>query len=72
MSETRIQYIRDSLFRAMRTGEISPDGSDLYQLASDLLVAAFPECGVPQKLDAFSLLVGFAAGSAIQKYEDSI
>ena len=69
MKETRIQHIRDSLYRAMRTGEISPDGPDLYQLASDLLVCAFPEAPAPARLDSFSLLVGFATGSAIQKFE---
>ena len=68
---TRIQHIRDSLVRAMRSGEIDPDGPDLYQLSSDLLVSAYPEAPRPNKLDSFSLLVGFACGSAIQRYEDS-
>ena len=72
MSETRIQHIRDSLVRAMRSGEIDPDGPDLYQLSSDLLVSAYPEAPRPNQLDSFSLLVGFACGSAIQRYEDSI
>jgi hypothetical protein len=73
-SHSRMQHIRDALLRAMRTREISPDGPDLYQLSSDLIHAQFPEANeaTPKKLCAFSLLVGFAAGSAIQKFEDEV
>ncbi len=69
--DSRIQRISDALYRAMKTGEIDAENQDLYQLASDLLIAAFPEAPPPsEKLCPFSLLVGFVAGQSIQKYED--
>lgn len=65
---TRMETVRDDLYKAMRSREVDPDDGSLYQLASDLLVCTFPEAPTPEKLDAFSLLVGFAAGSAVEKY----
>jgi hypothetical protein len=71
-NQLRINRVRDDLVAAMKGKEISPDDGSLYQLCSDLLIAQFPEAyeSTPRKLCAFSLLVGFAAGSAIQKFED--
>jgi hypothetical protein len=66
---TRVQRIRDDLFRAMQTGEVTSRGPELLQLTKDLTILAFPEAPKPSMLDSFSILVGAAMGSAIQKYE---
>ena len=66
---TRLMRVRDDLVRAMRSGEVAPQQSELYQLASDLVMAAHPEAPRPRKVDPFSLLVGFACGAAVQKVE---
>ncbi len=70
MNLTRLQRVRDDLHAAMKSGEVAPRGNELYQLASDLVMEAAPEAPRPRSIDPFSVLVGFVAGSAVQKLED--
>lgn len=67
-----LSRIRDDLFRAIECGEVSCEGPELYQLASDLLACAFPEAPKPESVDPFSLLVGYVCGAAIQRHEDGL
>ena len=68
-SAERLYSVRDGLVRAMDSGEVLPEGPELFNLAVELVQCAFPECPTPKGLDSFSLLVGHVAGSAVQKYE---
>ena len=47
---------------AMHSGEVVPQGKEALQLATDLVIHAFPEAPKPEKLDEFSLLVGVRSG----------
>ena len=70
MTDTeRIKRIRDDLVLAMHSGEVSPKGTELLQLAADLTVVLFPESTRTRNIDPFSLLVGSVMGAAVQKYE---
>lgn len=66
----RLARVRDDLLSAMESGEVVPEGKEALQLASDLVVCAFPETPKPQSLDSFSLLVGSVFGAAVQRLED--
>ncbi len=69
-SAIRTRRIREGLYRAMKSGEVAPDSTEALQLAADLTVHAFPEATPPDRLDSFSLMVGFVYGAAAQCYED--
>jgi hypothetical protein len=66
----RLSRVRDDLYSAMHSGEVQLRGREALQLATDLVIYAFPDAPRPTKLDDFSLLVGSAFGAAVQRLEE--
>jgi hypothetical protein len=65
----RLSRVRDDLYLCMESGEVQPRGKEALQLATDLVIHAFPEAPRPTRLDDFTLLVGSAFGAAVQRLE---
>ena len=70
MSTKLMRDVSSDLLLAMKSGEVSPEGTDLVQLAVDLLQARHPDAPAPNGIEPLALLTGACVGMAMQRYAD--